>query len=192
VTTAASHDGGHTWTKRPEPLIPQPPTGTTMYRDPYVWRQHDRWRMLVGAALDDGRGAALLYESHDLTTWEYHGPFLTSRPGTAGDGNATATGWECPQYATFGDHGVLIVSDWDPQHWPRGVIVCCGKEEHGRFTASTPALLDHGPDFYAPALLRAPDNRWLLWAWAWEARDPDWAGEAGWAGVLTHTHTRWA
>ncbi len=42
---------------------------------------------------------------------------------------------------------------------------------------------DHGP---GPALLKAPgDDRWLLWAWAWEARDDAWAREAGWAGVLT-------
>ncbi|WP_405730639.1 glycoside hydrolase family 32 protein [Streptomyces sp. NBC_01537] len=182
VTTAASEDGGRTWTKRPELLIPEPPTGTTMYRDPYVWRQDGRWRMLVGAALDDGRGAALLYESDDLDDWEYLGPFHT---GPATHGEAAGSGWECPQYATFGEHGALIVSDWDPQDGPRSVIVHSGREEHGRFSASAPMPLDHGPDFYAPALLRAPDGRWLLWGWAWEARDADWVREAGWAGILT-------
>lgn len=185
VTTAASHDGGRTWTKRPELLIPEPPTGTTMYRDPYVWRQDGQWRMLVGAALDDGSGAALLYESSDLEDWEYRGPFLASNLAAAADDSTTGTGWECPQYATFGERGALIVSDWDPQDGPRSVIVHSGKEVHGRFSASAPVPLDHGPDFYAPALLRAPDGRWLLWGWAWEARDADWAREAGWAGILT-------
>jgi beta-fructofuranosidase len=180
VTTAESQDGGHTWAKRPKLLIPQPPADTTMYRDPYVWRQDGRWRMLVGAALADGRGAALLYESDDLESWTYRCPFHTSGPG------ADAVGWECPQYATFGDRRVLIVSDWTHQDGPRHVSVLTGTEEHGRFTADTPPVrLDHGPDFYAPALLKAPEDRWLLWGWAWEARDDAWAHEVGWAGVLT-------
>jgi beta-fructofuranosidase len=46
-------------------------------------------------------------------------------------------------------------------------------------------LLDHGPDFYAPALLKAADGRWLLWGWTPEARTADWVFEAGWAGALT-------
>ncbi|MBV7698567.1 glycoside hydrolase family 32 protein [Streptomyces sp. TRM70350] len=183
VTTAESRDNGRTWQKRPELLIPEPPADTTMYRDPYVWRQEGRWRMLVGSALADGRGAALLYESDDLEHWEYRGPFATSGPAP-GTG---PVGWECPQYATFGDRSVLIVSDWTPQGGPSHTTVHTGREQDGRFTATAPPVpLDHGPDFYAPALLKAPgEDRWLLWGWAWEARDDAWAHEAGWAGVLT-------
>jgi beta-fructofuranosidase len=183
VTTAESHDGGHTWVKRRELLIPEPPADTTMYRDPYVWRQGGRWRMLVGSALVDGRGAALLYESEDLEDWQYRGPFHSS--GTAaGKG---PVGWECPQYATFGDHGVLIVSDWTPKGGPSHVTVHTGREEQDVFTADAPPVpLDHGPDFYAPALLKVPgEDRWLLWGWSWEARDAEWSNDAGWAGVLT-------
>ncbi|MGA5193082.1 glycoside hydrolase family 32 protein [Streptomyces exfoliatus] len=182
VTTAESHDNGLTWVKRPQLLIPEPPAGTTMYRDPYVWRHDGRWRMLVGSALDDGRGAALLYESGNLEHWEYHGPFHSSAATGTGP-----VGWECPQYAAFGDRGVLIVSDWTPQGGPSHTTVRTGREKDGRFTATgAPVPLDHGPDFYAPALLKAPgEDRWLLWAWAWEAREDAWAHEAGWAGVLT-------
>ncbi|AZM59420.1 MULTISPECIES: glycoside hydrolase family 32 protein [unclassified Streptomyces] len=182
ITTAASADNGLTWTKRPDLLIPEPPAGTTMYRDPYVWRLDGRWRMLVGAALEDGRAAALLYESDDLEHWAYRGPFHTSGT-TAGTG---PTGWECPQYATFGDRSALVLSDWTPRGGPSHTTVVTGREENGRFTAMTgPVPLDRGPDFYAPALLKAPDDRWLMWGWAWEARDEAWTHEAGWAGVLT-------
>ncbi|WEH41970.1 glycoside hydrolase family 32 protein [Streptomyces sp. AM 2-1-1] len=183
VTTAESYDGGRSWAKRPEPLIPEPPAGTTMYRDPYVWWQDGRWRMLVGSALEDGRAAALLYESDDLEHWTYLGPFHTS--DTASDG--APIGWECPQYATFGDRSVLIVSDWTPLNGPSRTTVHTGHEENGRFApAASPVPLDHGPDIYAPALLKAPgEDRWLMWGWAWEARDDGWAHEAGWAGVLT-------
>ncbi|WP_334663329.1 glycoside hydrolase family 32 protein [Streptomyces cyaneofuscatus] len=183
ISTAASRDGGRTWTKRPELLIPEPPAGTTMFRDPYVWQEDDRWRMLVGSALDDGRAAALLYESDDLEQWTYLGPFHTSDTAS-GTG---PVGWECPQYATFGDRSILIVSDWTPQNGPSHTTVHTGREHNGHFTSvASPVPLDHGPDIYAPALLKAPgEDRWLLWGWAWEAREDSWAHEAGWAGVLT-------
>lgn len=175
VTTAESRDGGHTWTKRPLPRLAQPPAGTTMYRDPYVWRQDGRWRMLVGAALVDGRGATFLYESPDLESWTPRGPLHT---GPAGG----PIGWECPQYATFGDRGLLIVSRWHPERGPQDVVAYSGSE---RLFPEEPVLLDHGPDFYAPALLKAADGRWLLWGWSPEARTADWVSEAGWAGALT-------
>ncbi|MEW2121664.1 glycoside hydrolase family 32 protein [Streptomyces sp. NPDC005474] len=179
IAAAESRGGGLTWTKRPELVIPEPPSGTTMWRDPYVWRQDGRWRMLVGAALADGRGTAFLYESEDLEQWTYERPFLTSEP------DGPDTGWECPQYAPFGERGALIISDWHPQDGPRGTLVLPGREYEGRFSATAPVPLDHGPDFYAPALLPAPDGRWLLWGWAWEARATDWVDESGWAGLLT-------
>ncbi|HKT00416.1 MAG TPA: glycoside hydrolase family 32 protein [Rugosimonospora sp.] len=177
VTTATSTDAGTNFVKRPL-AMPQPPAGTTMFRDPYVWRQDHRWRMLVGASMVDGSAAALLYESPDLKAWSYQGQFAAGDPGTG-------TGWECPQYATFGERGALIVSHWHPQHGPQRVLAYTGREHGGRFVTGDPVPLDHGPDFYAPALLPAPDGRWLLWGWAPEARSPDWVGDAGWAGVLT-------
>ncbi|MFI5681723.1 glycoside hydrolase family 32 protein [Streptomyces cellulosae] len=192
VTTAESHDGGHTWTKRPELLIPQPPAHTTMYRDPYVWQQDGRWRMLVGSALADGRGAAQLYESTDLDNWQHRGPFAADAPRPLPGGTDTGVGWECPQYAFWptpdgaGRQGLLIVSTWDTDAGPQATAAYPGRETpDGTFHSSAPVRLDHGPDFYAPALLRAPDGRWLLWAWSWEAREPTWAREAGWAGLLT-------
>ncbi|WP_042410316.1 glycoside hydrolase family 32 protein [Streptacidiphilus carbonis] len=181
IAAAESHDGGLSWTKHPKLVIPEPPDGCTMWRDPYVWHQEGHWRMLVGAALADGRGAAFLYTSHDLDQWAYQGPFLTSEHG-----DDPATGWECPQYADFGAlDGALIVSDWHPQDGPRGTLVLSGRGHDGQFSAGAPAPLDHGPDFYAPALVSAPDGRLLLWGWAREARDNDWVDQSGWAGLLT-------
>lgn len=188
VAMAQSRDGGLTWEKRERLVVPEPPEGVTMYRDPYVWRQDGRWRMLVGAALADGRGAALLYVSGDLETWEYQGPLLARHPEAVTDGLDTCRGWECPQYLHTGDEegrGLLIISAWDPERGPQHVVAYPGEEEEGEFRPGAPQLLDHGPDFYAPALLPAPDGRWLLWGWCWEAREDTWAHEAGWAGLLT-------
>ncbi|WP_390899003.1 glycoside hydrolase family 32 protein [Streptomyces cynarae] len=165
-----------------------------MFRDPYVWRDGDRWRMLVGAALADGRGAALEYTSDDLEDWSYEGVFLTRSPHPLPGGRNTGEGWECAQYAAFPDGtGAVLASAWDPVEGTSCAIYWPGREQDGEFqAAATPRLLGHGPDFYAPALLRAPDGRWLMWAWTWEARDEErvsapsaWTDEVGWAGMLS-------
>nr|WSY49452.1 glycoside hydrolase family 32 protein [Streptomyces sp. NBC_00886] len=188
VTRATSLDGGRTFTPYGELLVPELPEGCTMYRDPYVWRDGDAWRMLVGATLPDGRGAALLYESSDLDTWTYLGPFAArEQEPVGGTGLLTGEGWECPQYlpAQSGRPGVLIFSAWYEHDGPRCVAALVGEEHGDVFEAGAPVLVDHGPDCYAPALLCAPDGRWLLWGWSEEAREESWAVADGWAGVLT-------
>ncbi|MDN0193495.1 glycoside hydrolase family 32 protein [Streptomyces sp. S.PNR 29] len=188
VTSATSRDSGRTFSPRGELVVPAWPEGCTMYRDPYVWRDGDRWRMLVGAALADGRGAALLYESPDLDTWTYLGLFDAREQEPVGDtGLHTGEGWECPQYlpARSGRPGALIFSAWNDHDGPRCVTALVGEEHGDVFEAGPPALVDHGPDCYAPALLRAPADRWLLWGWSGEAREEAWSVSDGWAGVLT-------
>lgn len=188
VTTATSLDGGRTFAPRGELLIPEWPEGCTMYRDPYVWQDGDGWRMLVGAALADGRGAALLYESADLEAWTYLGLFDAREQEPVGGSDLhTGEGWECPQYlpAQSGQPGALIFSAWNVDDGPRCVTALIGEERGNTFEAGSPVFVDHGPDCYAPALLRAPGGRWLLWGWAGEAREESWAVADGWAGMLT-------
>ncbi|RMB84177.1 glycoside hydrolase family 32 protein [Streptomyces shenzhenensis] len=193
VASAVSHDGGLTFAKHPGLLVPQPAEGTSMFRDPYVWRDGDRWRMLVGAGLADGRGAAQQYLSDDLEHWEYAGPFLARAPEPLPGGADTEEGWECVQYADFGDgRGVLLLSAWDPQGGASHSAAYPGRDHGLHFAADAPQRLDHGPEFYAPALLHAPDGRWLMWGWVWEARDAvqvgapsTWTDEVGWAGMLS-------
>ncbi|CAL9630547.1 glycoside hydrolase family 32 protein [Streptomyces sp. enrichment culture] len=193
VTSAVSTDGGTVFRKRGRLLIPEPPDGTVMFRDPYVWRDGDRWRMLVGAGLADGRGAALEYVSEDLEDWRYRGVFLARAPQPLPGGRNTEEGWECAQYASFADGtAAVLVSAWDPEEGASCTAYFPGREADGGFRAGEARLLDHGPDFYAPALLRAPDGRLLMWAWIWEARDEErvgapsgWTDEVGWAGMLS-------
>ncbi|WP_137991531.1 glycoside hydrolase family 32 protein [Streptomyces vilmorinianum] len=201
VAGAVSTDG-ITFTKHTDLLVPEPPDGLVMFRDPYVWRDGDRWRMLVGAALADGRGAAVQYTSDDLEKWTHQGIFFASAPRPLAGGADTEEGWECAQYAPFGDgRGAFLVSAWDPEEGARCTAAWTGHEAAGGFGGGfggafepdgEPRRLDHGPDFYAPALLPAPDGRTLMWAWSWEARDEPrvgapsaWTDAAGWAGMLT-------
>ncbi|WP_329445599.1 glycoside hydrolase family 32 protein [Streptomyces canus] len=187
VTSAISHDDGTSFSPRGELLIPELPEDCTMYRDPYVWQNGDGWRMPVGAALADGRGAALLYDSPDLETWTYRGPFAArEKEPISGTSLNTGEGWECPQYlpAASGP-GALIISAWNLDDGPQCVEALIGEEHGDVFEAGPPVLVDHGPDCYAPALLPAPGNRWLLWGWSQEARDEAWTIADRWASVLT-------
>lgn len=184
VAVADSDADGVVFAKRPDLVVPGPPPDVTTFRDPYVWRDGDSWRMLVGAGMRDGTGAALLYTSPDLSSWTYQGP-LHQRVDD-GPGMPTGEGWECPQLAVFDDGRVLLItSSWYQRTGPARVAGWAGTTDGERHHFGDPFPLDNGPDFYAPAFLRVPDGRWLLWGWAWEAREEVAAKEAGWSGVLT-------
>lgn len=174
-------------------VIPDAPPGTVMFRDPYVWRDSTRWRMLVGAALSGGQGAALQYVSQDLRRWDYLGPFLARPPEALPGHRSTQDGWECVQFADFGAlHAALVLSCWSRKTGASNAAVYIGRDHGNNFEPNRLQVFDHGPDCYAPALLHAPDGRWLAWAWIWEARDEPsvgapgrWIDEAGWAGMLS-------
>ncbi|GGT00235.1 glycoside hydrolase family 32 protein [Streptomyces violaceus] len=172
------------WTPLPTPVITGPPEGldVVMFRDPFVFRHDGRRRALVGAGHADGTPSVLLYDCDDLTDWRFAGVLLDGRdPAAAAAFGDRATGWECPQlYATRGGEWVLVVSLWDGHPWTTGYVTGRLDADH-RFTARTGGRLDHGRDFYAPAVLQEPD-RALMWGWSWEAREQ---GGTDWAGVLT-------
>jgi beta-fructofuranosidase len=172
------------WTPLPTPVVTGPPADldVVMFRDPFVFRHDGRRWALVGAGHADGTPSVLLYDCDDLTDWRFAGVLLDGHdPASRAAFGGRATGWECPQlYAARGGEWVLVVSLWDGHPWTTGYLT--GRLDSDlRFTVRTGGLLDHGRDFYAPAVLQEPD-RALMWGWSWEAREQ---GEADWAGVLT-------
>ncbi|MFJ4277361.1 glycoside hydrolase family 32 protein [Streptomyces massasporeus] len=172
------------WTPLPVPVVTGPPEGldVVMFRDPFVFRHEGRRWALVGAGHADGTPSVLLYDCDDLTDWRFAGVLLDGHdPAARATFGSRATGWECPQlFAARDGAWVLVVSLWDGHPWTTGYLT--GRLDADlRFTARTGGLLDHGRDFYAPAVLQEPD-RALMWGWSWEAREQ---GEADWAGVLT-------
>ena len=177
-----------TWVKDASgPVVGSPPDGivTDLFRDPFVWREDDEWRMAVGGGTPDGRGVVLLYRSQDLDRWRYLGPMLSSdQVDHISDGHAPM--WECPQLLRFGDRHVLIVSvvDRAPSIRPSHVVAFVGRLVAGRFRVEDGRRLAMGPDFYAPAAVRTPDRRWLLFGWVPEDPPSD-ATDRTWAGALT-------
>lgn len=179
------------WKPLPTPVVTSPPPGldVVMFRDPFVFRHGGRRWALVGAGHADGTPSVLLYDCDDLTDWRFAGVLLDGNDPVATDAfGDKAVGWECPQlYPTSTGEWVLVVSLWDGD--PCGTAYLTGRlarcDEGGlRMETRTGDRLDHGRDFYAPAVLREAD-RTLMWGWSWEAREQGEVDRAGWAGVLT-------
>ncbi len=194
ICRATSRDDLRTWTKDPGgPVIKRPPAGIRpdAFRDPFVWRDDEGWAMLLGAGTFDRRGAVLLYRSADLRGWRYVAPFLTTEDVVAAEpflavDDIDSPCWECPQLVRLGTVDVLIVSvvDRAPAVRPAHVVAFEGQVVGQRFVVHHAERLGLGPDFYAPAMVTAPDGRRLLFGWVPE--DPPARGASRtWAGSLT-------
>lgn len=66
------------WVKHPQPLIVQKQGMGAFgdFRDPFVWKDEDRWFALVGSGIAGEGGAALAFESHDMLNWTYKDAFF--------------------------------------------------------------------------------------------------------------------
>ncbi len=165
------------WEKSPyNPIISQIPAGVnpSNFRDPYVWQEDGVWKLVLGAGLDDGSGAVLLYQSDDLVQWHYQGILFQKKT------LETITMWECPNFFRLGDHYVLIVSLFPDV---QGVYYYVGDYDGDNFTPLTEGFLDRGPVFYAPQVRSFPGNRTILFSWLMEQRSDDAVEAAGWSGV---------
>jgi hypothetical protein len=160
---ATSDDGMITWQKHPgNPVIAAPPEGldVTGFRDPFVWRENEEWRMVVGSGLRGVGGAALLYRSPDLIRWEYLQPLCT------GDIRETGEMWECPNFFPLGDRHVLIVSPVPL----RKALYFVGRYDGARFTPERHGVLDAGGHYYASLSLVDAAGRRVIFGWLWEGR----------------------
>ncbi|KAA9402122.1 sucrose-6-phosphate hydrolase [Haloarcula sp. CBA1130] len=178
----ATDDDLTAWDKDPDnPIIEELPAEPEVlrtedwegeFRDHCVWREDGTWYQLIGAGMEGGGGAALLYESSDLRDWEYQGPIL------AGDRDTAGTVWECPELLDFGDRQLLHISNYED------VVYFLGTYEDGEFDVDRRDKLDHG-DFYAPQSMWTDDGRILTWGWLPEARDVSGQWDAGWSGAMS-------
>lgn len=152
------------------------------YRDPFVIRDGDQWRMFLGAGLADGTATALSYRSPDLTTWGFEGIAL-ERSTTETDPVWMGALWECPQIVEVDGRHVMVSSVWDDDVlYYAGYAV--GTYADGRFTAESWGRLTYGPSYYAPSFFRDADGRPCLTFWMRGVHDLD----AGWASAHSVPH----
>ncbi|MGO4596234.1 glycoside hydrolase family 32 protein [Terrabacter sp. 2RAF25] len=147
------------------------------YRDPFVIRDPDAWRMLVGAGTTDGTAMALSYRSDDLDAWTYEGVAL-QRSTDELDPLWLGTLWECPQVIEVDGAHAMVFSVWadDVLHHAAYAL---GTYAAGTFAVETWGRLTHGPSYYAPSSFRDGAGRPCLLFWMRGVEDL----EAGWAGA---------
>ncbi|MGN6743175.1 MAG: GH32 C-terminal domain-containing protein, partial [Amnibacterium sp.] len=80
---------------------------------------------------------------------------------------------------------VLLVGAWSEHDGIMRVLAILPDGQADRLRGLGAYPIDHGPNFYAPSVLRGSADRTLLWGWITEGRDEGWWREAGWAGVLS-------
>lgn len=153
------------------------------FRDPFLRREGDRWRMFVGAAGRDGTAMALTYTSDDdLATWRYDGVAL-ARSTTETEPLWTGTLWECPQIFAIGDRYAMVSSIWDADNLYYAAYAL-GSYADGRFRAETWGRLTYGTSYYAPSLFLDDQQRPCLSFWMRGIADP----AAGWVGAHSIPH----
>lgn len=170
------------------PVISEVPEGyTDHFRDPKIWKENGLFYAVIGAQRKDQTGCVLLYKSRNLQNWSLEGEVKTSL------GNFGYM-WECPDYFTLGDKGILVFSpqglapDGDLYNniYQSGYII--GEKlnfhnrefKHGQFTE-----LDKGFDFYAPQTMTDSMGRRILVGWMGLPEIEYPTDKFGWAHCLT-------
>ena len=179
---ARSFDGMRTWRRfARNPVIPKPPAIDGLeegFRDPFVWREDGRWRMLVGSGIRGRGGTVLLYESEDLLDWKFLNPLSV---GMGGD----CFQWECPNFFKLGEYWVLVVSPlFHSIPALRGPVqYTIGRYDGRHFEHGDWYFLDLGGPgvFYAPNSLFDDKGRRILWGWLLGGGGPGFP----WDGLLT-------
>jgi beta-fructofuranosidase len=170
------------WRKLVDPVIAAPPPDleVTGFRDPYVWREGDRWMLILGSGIRDRGGAILLYSSPDLHRWTYLHPLVQGSPSGKDSANPVDTGdmWECPDFFPLGDKHVLLISTMGKVLWKVGTYA------EQRFTPEKEGVVDWGSYYAAKTMLDREGNR-ILWGWIPETRPDAELIAAGWAGAMS-------
>ncbi|MCC6497713.1 MAG: glycoside hydrolase family 32 protein [Propionibacteriaceae bacterium] len=184
IRTATPTDAGWIgWDKGA--VVADAPEGLDLvtFRDPFVRREGDLWRMFVGAGSRDGTAMALTYVSEDkLDSWRYDGVAL-ARSTQDTDPIWTGSLWECPQVLPIGDRYAMVTSVWDADNLHYAAYAL-GSYADGRFRADTWGRLTYGPSYYAPSLFLDSEQRPCLSFWMRGIADPD----AGWASAHSIPH----
>jgi beta-fructofuranosidase len=170
------------WTKNDIVVEAPAELDLVAFRDPFVFKHEDQWRMLVGAGLANGVAAAASFVSDDLRHWTYTG-LAAQRSGDDHDPVWTGTVWECPQIFAIDGRHVLVTSVWDNEtlHYAAYGV---GTFTDGQFHAESWGRLTYGDSYYAPSFFRDRVGRPSLIFWMRGHLDE----HSGRAGALSIPH----
>ena len=177
---ARSFDGDWTFVKSANnPVIPAPPEDCeTDFRDPKIWREGDRWFLVVGTARG-GRGAARRFMK---------APTSSTGSSRAFSARATADLEACGSVRVSAAWTARICSSSRRSACTEGhkniALFGAFDPEIGRMAVDHWQEIDLGGDFYAAQVLDG-GGRTLMFGWMdmWNREHPTEAD--GWAGALT-------
>lgn len=153
-------------------ILSTPSEFTEHFRDPKVWKEKDKYYMLIGGQKKDGKGAIALCSSVDAKEWYYQRIIATSKQYEM---------IECPDYFQIKNRKMLL---YCPQERDNKNDCCISsfsvyKEFSSKNKNSVENLdegyqkLDCGFDFYAPQTFEVPDGRRILFAWMSRMQDEE-------------------
>lgn len=150
------------------------------FRDPKIWKENDKFYMLVAGKKRNCRGHILLFESMNLFDWSFVGDIL--------DKESLGIMIECPDYVK--NLNLLLYSEQfqpNEDYMHLNIHSCryaCGNldTEKGKFEALSRGIIDYGFDFYAPQVF-ANENIMIGWLNMWDRNNP--SQKYGFAGSLT-------
>ena len=155
---AAVSEDGVVFTRFDSPVALSPFDGNCKFRDPFVMKSSDGFRMLVGAG-KFGVAKVLQYESEDLFSWKYKGELLSD----AKFGSVI----EAPQMIEVDGRWVFIIQG--ERHVPTKVLFATGMYDGERFIYDDEAdpfkPVDIGYDFLNPVTCRDNEGRMVLLGW---------------------------
>jgi beta-fructofuranosidase len=171
-----------TWKKVPAPVIASPPPGLEVsgFRDPALWREGDKWMLILGSGIRGKGGAILLYSSPDLRHWTYLHPLVEGTLSGKDSANPVDTGdmWECPDFFPIEKKHVLLISTMGKVRWKVGTYA------NQKFTPEKEGVVDWG-HYYAAKTMLDRHGRRILWGWITESRPDTELIKAGWAGAMS-------
>ena len=148
----AQDDDLRVWKKLSEPVIATPPGGleVTGFRDPALWREGQKWMLILGSGVRGKGGMILLYTSTDLRHWTYLHPLIDGSPGKSTSVNPVDTGemWECPDFFPLGNKHVLLISTMGKVRWKVGTYA------NRCFTPEKEGVVDWGSYYAAKTMIR--------------------------------------
>ena len=149
-------------------------------RDPKVWIEDGKWKMVLGARALDDRGCVLYYEADDPDNWHYVKTLTVEDFGYM---------WECPDHFDVGGKTFLGIS---PQGLPHEEYQNQNVYSSGYFKLDGDKLtdfreFDYGFDFYAPqTFVNEYDERILIgWMGIGDIPYTNPTTDLGWQHCLT-------
>ncbi len=193
---ATSKDGWYFGKSANNPVIKGPPGyldieffTNEFFRDPYVWKNNDKYYALIGTRYEKTKdGAVLLFQSDDMRNWEF---VNITAIGSKGEMGST---WDCPNFLHIGENDLLIINPTGikPQgkmflnKYVSGAFIGKLDFNTGKFKQKGPfALLDYGFDFYAPQTVKTPDGRIVIIGWLGMPDSVLHEASENWSGLMT-------